>query len=513
MKSSFFIPAIVVLAGAVIILISFRAALRIRNMITRDLLRKWLGTLSLMVFFLFGYIVFFFILLGRLGLSPEKITALVFVGGAIFVYLVMRITETTLLRISDKDRKIREYAEGLALQTQELEREIAERSRAEDQATKRLQNLSALHTIDMIISSSLDLHLTLKFFLEQVISQLRVDAASVLLLDRHTQVLKYEAGCGFSTPAIEKTSQRVGEGTAGLAALEQNIVSIPSIAREPEKFDRADVLEEEGFISYYAVPLIAKAQVKGVLEIFHRTVIDPDPEWMNFLKALALQAAIAVDHANLFQELQRTNIELLLAYDSTLEGWSRALDLRDQETEGHTRRVAEKTTEIARMMRMTEENLVHARRGALLHDIGKMSIPDSILFKEGPLTEEEMEIMRRHPIHAFELLSPIIYLRPALDIPYCHHERWDGSGYPRGLKGEQIPLAARIFAVVDTWDALCVDRRYHAAWSREKACEHILAHSGTHFDPNVVEVFLKAECGGKSETRCSPFISEKRSPL
>jgi putative nucleotidyltransferase with HDIG domain len=241
--------------------------------------------------------------------------------------------------------------------------------------------------------------------------------------------------------------------------------------------------------------LIAKGEVKGVLELFHRTRLEPDPEWLNFLEALAGQAVIAVDNAHLFEDLQRSNTELMLAYDTTIEGWSRALDLRDKETEGHSQRVTELTLEIARAMRMTEVELMHIRRGALLHDIGKMGIPDNILLKPGKLTDDEWAIMRKHPEYAYALLAPIDYLGPALDIPYCHHERWDGSGYPRGLQGESIPPAARIFAVVDVWDAMRSDRPYRAAWPVDQAREHIRSLSGTHFEPRAVEAFLNVVGG------------------
>lgn len=190
------------------------------------------------------------------------------------------------------------------------------------------------------------------------------------------------------------------------------------------------------------------------------------------------------------EALQRSNYELVQAYDSTIEGWGHALELRDQETQGHTKRVAEMTTEIARKLGIHGDRLVQITRGALLHDIGKMAISDNILLKTGALTDEERELMQDHPASAYEMLSNIAYLKPALDIPYCHHERWDGTGYPRGLKGNEIPLAARIFAVADTWDALAYDRRYHPAWHKEKVCAHIESGAGTHFDPEVVAVFL-----------------------
>lgn len=188
--------------------------------------------------------------------------------------------------------------------------------------------------------------------------------------------------------------------------------------------------------------------------------------------------------------VEEANRQLMLAYDKTLEGWARALEFHDSETEGHSQRVVEMTVRLARKMGLSEEELVHIRRGALLHDIGKIAIPAAILQKPGPLTEEEWRIMRQHPVYAYELLAPIAYLRPALDIPYCHHERWDGSGYPRGLKGEEIPLAARIFAVVDVWDALRFDRPYREAWPEELVRQYFREQAGIQFDPQVVAAFL-----------------------
>ena len=180
-----------------------------------------------------------------------------------------------------------------------------------------------------------------------------------------------------------------------------------------------------------------------------------------------------------------------MAYGATIEGWSRAMDLRDRETEGHTQRVTAITTQLARMFDLHEEEILQIRRGSLLHDMGKLGIPDYILHKPGPLTEEEWELMRKHPVFAYEMLSPIHYLKPAIDIPYSHHEKMDGSGYPRGLKGEEIPLAARIFAVADVYDALTSDRPYRPAWSKEKALNYIREQTGHHFDPIVVEKFFQ----------------------
>jgi PAS domain S-box-containing protein/putative nucleotidyltransferase with HDIG domain len=363
------------------------------------------------------------------------------------------------------------------------------RTRLREQAEQQVQRLAALRSIDLAITANLELEATLGLLLEQGLRQLRVDAMAILLLDTPSQQLTYTLGRGFRTNEITHTQLRVGEGYAGRAASERRLVSALHLSAANEPFARPALLAAEQFVAYCAVPLIVKSAVKGVLEIFHRAPLTPDSTWLDFLETLAGQAAIAVDNAELVNNLQRTNLELALAYDTTLEGWSRALDLRDKETEGHTLRVTELTLKLAQAMGLSEAELVNIRRGALLHDIGKMGIPDHILLKTGPLNESEWSIMRKHAEYAHRLLSPIGFLHPALDIPYCHHERWDGTGYPRGLRGEEIPLAARIFAVVDVWDALRSDRPYRAAWPEDQVWAHIRSLAGTHFDPQVVEQF------------------------
>ncbi|MFZ5650557.1 MAG: GAF domain-containing protein [Bacillota bacterium] len=368
-----------------------------------------------------------------------------------------------------------------------------ENARLFEEAQRRYEHLQALRSIDMAITAGQDLRDSLNVVLDQVTAQLEIDAADILQLNKHTQTLEYVAGRGFRSKSIERSRLRLGEGCAGCAALERRIIHIENLPEWGDALTRARLLAGEGFITCYGVPLIAKGQVKGVLEIFHRSPLDAGQEWLDFLETLAGQAAIAIDNAELFDGLQRSNIELTMAYDATIEGLSYALDLRDKETDGHSKRVTEMTVRLARTMGTSEAELVHMRRGALLHDIGKMGIPDHILLKPGPLTDEEWEIMRLHPVYAFEMLSPIEHLRPALDIPYCHHEKWDGTGYPRGLKGEQIPLAARIFAVVDVWDALHSDRPYRPAWPEDKVREYIREQAGKHFDPKVVKVFLEME--------------------
>jgi len=239
-----------------------------------------------------------------------------------------------------------------------------------------------------------------------------------------------------------------------------------------------------------SLPLLSREKVVGVLHIrLQKKHIFTETE-TRLLTAIAEMAGSAIQRAKLYEQTHQQADELAQAYDSTLTGWARALELRDELTEGHTRRVTELTLELARLLNIPENDMTQIRRGAILHDIGKMGIPDSILHKPGPLTARELRIMQMHTEYAHEMLSFIPFLRSALDIPYCHHERWDGTGYPRGLKGEQIPLAARIFSVVDVWDALTSDRPYRSAWSKEKARDYILMNSGTQFDPRIVEKFI-----------------------
>jgi len=400
-----------------------------------------------------------------------------------------------LIWIRDEGRPIRHASNPSLVMIRGIWQNITERKHAEEKVRQQLERLGALAEIDRIITSNFDLHLSLSTLLSQVTKQLAVDAADVLLLNPGLNILEYSVGHGFHTEAIATSRVRLGEGHAGRAALKRQIVRIPNLRVEPDDQPLTTLLAGENFACYYGVPLISKGKVKGVLEIFHRSSLEPDAEWLAFLDALARQAAIAIDNSQLFEGLQTSNAELRLAYDTTIEGWSKALDLRDKETEGHTQRVVEATLKLARAAGMTEEELVHVRRGALLHDIGKMGVPDSILLKRDQLTDEEWKVMRKHPVYAYELLSPIDHLRPALDIPYCHHEKWDGTGYPRGLQGEQIPLVARLFSVVDVWDALQSDRPYRKSWPKEEVLEYIRSLSGIHFDPHAVELFF-SEVGG-----------------
>ncbi|MBI5352867.1 MAG: PAS domain S-box protein [Chloroflexi bacterium] len=372
-----------------------------------------------------------------------------------------------------------------------VKQDVSERKQAEEKIRRQINYITALQDIDRTIASEIGMYPSLTALISKAVTVLSADAAAILLINFNTGTLDFFTGKGFHTEAITNTRLKLKESYASKAIIEKRIVKFPNPKEEAEDLLFTKFLQEEKFTGYYGVPLIIKDRVIGVLEVYQRSPVKRDQEWLDFLNALAGQAAVAIDNAQLFENLQHSNLELTLAYDATIEGWSHAMDLRDRETEGHTQRVSTLTVQLARRMGIPETDILHIRRGALLHDIGKIGVPDNILHKDMGLTEDEWKIMRKHPVYAYEMLVSIDYLKPALDIPYCHHEKWDGSGYPRGIKGEQIPLAARIFAVIDVWDALTSDRPYRKAWTKEKALNYIREQSGTHFDPQIVEKFME----------------------
>jgi PAS domain S-box-containing protein/putative nucleotidyltransferase with HDIG domain len=360
----------------------------------------------------------------------------------------------------------------------------------EQQIEQQLDKLAALHTIDKAITTNTNLSQTLDVLLEQVLQHLKVDASDILLFEPKKNMLEYAAGKGFLYDGLADTALRIGQGFAGKVALERKMMYISNLTDIWGHPAKSQTIGQESFVTYIGIPLIAKDQVTGVIELYHRSILNPAPDWFNFLETMAEQAAIAIDDAALLAKLSQTNDELVSAYDQTLAGWAHALDLRNHETKGHSERVVDLAIRLGKLMGLEEQELVHLRRGALLHDIGKMAVPDNILNKPGPLTDEEWVIMRKHPEFARQMLEPIQYLQKTMEIPYNHHERWDGSGYPRGLSAEDIPLPARIFAVVDVWDALGSDRPYRSAWNPDRIVEYIREQGGHEFDPYIVESFL-----------------------
>jgi PAS domain S-box-containing protein len=438
------------------------------------------------------------------GIVPTQAELAVPIRTGVELLGVLDLQSPQLQAFDESDVQVSEtLAAQLAIAIENLRlyeaarQELAARKLAEEQTLRQLQHLGALHAIDLAITASFDLRLTLNVLLDQLTSQLGVDAVDILLYNPHSHTLEYAAGRGFRTQALQFTRLHLGQGHAGRVALERKLICV-DLTSEEREFKRAPLLAGERFVTYCGLPLVAKGQLKGVVEIFLRNHTNPEGEWLMFLESLATQAAIAIDNATLFDNLQRSNEDLMIAYEATIEGWSKALEMRDPTSQGHTLRVTELTLQLARRLGLSDADLVHVRRGALLHDIGMLAIPDQILLKPGPLSAEEWQVVRLHPLMGRDLLLPIEQLRRAVDIPYCHHEKWDGGeasgipGYPQGLRGERIPLPARIFALVDAWDALRSVRAYRPAWTDAKALEYIQSQSGRQFDPRVVDTFLAA---------------------
>jgi HD-GYP domain-containing protein (c-di-GMP phosphodiesterase class II) len=325
--------------------------------------------------------------------------------------------------------------------------------------------------------------------IDEVIVLLNAERGFVMLMDGKEK-LKFRVARGIDQQSIDEPDFQVSRSIVDRVKNE-GLAVLTVDAQKDDRFAQQHSIVAKGLRSILCVPLKSREKLLGIIYVDNRMVSGVfKSEDLDLLNAVASSAAIAIENAGLFKDLQLSRDALEIAYDSTLEGWAKALELRDQVTEGHTRRVTELTVRLAKAFGIRGEALNQIRRGSLLHDIGKMGIPDQILLKPGPLTAVEYETMKKHPIFAHDMLSKIEFLKPCLDIPYCHHERWDGTGYPCGLKGEQIPLAARIFSVVDVWDALHSNRPYRQEWQVERIIEYLTRQAGTQFDPAIVQTFV-----------------------
>lgn len=353
--------------------------------------------------------------------------------------------------------------------------------------------VEALRDTASALTSSLHFDEVMNRILNNVGKAVPHHSSNIMLIEKDKDTVRIVAARGYIPLELQGYPERLRLSIQNTYTLNRMYNSgsplvIPDTSQNAHWFN----LPETSWIrSYAAAPIKVRDHIIGFLNLNSPTAGFYDHAQGNRLLTFADQAGIAIENARLLQELQQSNQELVNTYDITLQGWSKALELRDYETEGHSRRVVELTLETARRMGIEEPELTHMRYGVLLHDIGKIGIPDSILFKPGPLSEDEWRIMRCHPQYALDILASIPYLAPSIDIPYCHHERWDGNGYPRRLKGEEIPLSARIFAIVDVWDGLRQSRPYHTSWSRDEAIRYIKSQSGKQFDPHIVEVFLQ----------------------
>lgn len=358
-------------------------------------------------------------------------------------------------------------------------------------ATEQIRTLSFLKMISRTINSRMDFDEVMKPLLVQTKATLNGDAVALYLFEKNQNAFVAKVTEGFKTDLIRGAVVSFGQVYLGLAAQKQKIIITSNFDDLDPDSEFAKLIAQEGFLSQYCVPIVIGGKSFGVLELFQRKPFSPTPEWLNLLDAIALQMGLALDYNNLYGELQNTYLDLADSYEATLEGWSSAMDVRDHETEGHSKRVAELASALARKMGLSNDEVENIRRGALLHDIGKLGVPDSILLKNGPLTEDEWNVMKRHPQLAYRFLAKVPYLEKSLDIPRFHHERWDGNGYPSGLSGTRIPLAARLFSVVDVYDALTSERPYRHAWSKAKATQYLREQAGIQFDPEIVDGFLQ----------------------
>ena len=377
--------------------------------------------------------------------------------------------------------------------TLESRRHQQEKERAEAELKRRLAELEVLYKISASLRYLEGLNKILKTLLSQTLDTLNTDTGSIWLTDLDSSKLRMFSASGWFTE-LDDVELEAGECLVGDTYLLGEPIISPEIASDPRLSKKALGKIPAGW-GGALVPLHIDEKNIGVMVVAVPLPREVSANEMKMLSSIAEIAGIAVHRIRLIEDLQAASEALVTAYHETIKGWAGALELRDQETEGHSERVTDMTLKLAKKLGIADDQLIHIYRGSLLHDIGKMGISDMILLKPGPLDDREWEIMRQHPRYAYELLVSIDYLKPALNIPYYHHEKWDGSGYPLGLKGEEIPLEARIFAVADVYDALTSDRPYRKAWSEEQALEHIRAQSGKHFDPQLVEIFLKEIIG------------------
>jgi putative nucleotidyltransferase with HDIG domain len=370
---------------------------------------------------------------------------------------------------------------------------------AEEIQSKQDQ-LKALMEIGSVINSSLGRKRVLEEVMDSLIKLMRAERGFLILLDPMDGKWKAETSRGIDHINLDEEAFKVSKTIVRKVADTGEPILTTNAQQDP-RFGGQESVIAFNLRSILCAPLKLKDKLIGVLYVDNRvrTGIFQESD-LRLITAFADQAAVAINNAELIENLKQTNfqleaanIQLEIAYEATLRGWVTALDIRDKETNGHTQRVTVLTQRLAQKMGVDRDAMEHITRGALLHDIGKMAISDEILRKKGSLTPEERAVMEEHPMHAYKMLSAIEFLRPALDIPYCHHEKWDGTGYPRRLKGEEIPFAARIFSVIDVWDALTSERPYHRALPHHEVRRKIKADAHKHFDPRVVEAFMDLE--------------------
>ena len=361
-----------------------------------------------------------------------------------------------------------------------------------EQLQSRESQLGALMGVGRAINSSLGLERVLEEVMDSLIELMHAERGFLMLRNPDGELVDSVAR-RIDRSNLNKEDFKVSHTIVDKVVATGEAI-LTTNAQEDPRFENQMSVAAYQLRSILCAPLKNKSELIGLIYVDNRAHAGIFQEHeLELIKAYSDQAAVAIDNARLFDGLKASNDELQRAYKATLEGWVHALDMRDKETEGHTQRVTTLTERLALAMGVSEADLIHITRGALLHDIGKMAIPDGILLKPGPLTDDERELIKKHPVYAYNMLKQIDFLLPAIDIPRYHHEKWDGTGYPKGLKGEEIPFAARIFPVIDVYDALVSDRPYRKGLPVEEVRERIKAEAGSHFDPQVVDAFLAME--------------------
>jgi PAS domain S-box-containing protein len=421
--------------------------------------------------------------------SPDRHTSLH--DGRVYLEREITLGKETLakIRLSYDSDSVLDQGRLAARLLSNLEismRELASQAKFRAQ----IKNISFLKLISRTISAYMDFDTVMGSLLEQVRSILECDAVALYRSDKDQENLECKAASGFNTNLIARASVKFGQPNIGIVVEERRIISVYDFEAVDPAGKFGILIDKENFLSQHGAPIIVGGKMKGALEVWFRRDFKPGSEWFVLFDAIANQVGMALDYNTLYIDLQKAYMDLETSYEATIEGWSAAMDLRDEETEGHSRRVTTLSLSLAAKLGLQEAEIAQVRRGAYLHDVGKIGIPDSILKKPGPLNEEEWALMKQHPKKALDMLGRIPYLKDSLDIPLYHHEKFDGTGYPYGLAGDKIPLPARLFSMIDVFDALTSDRPYRRAWPKEKAIDYIREQKGKHFDPSLVEVFI-----------------------
>lgn len=373
-----------------------------------------------------------------------------------------------------------------------------------EQQRRNAERQQLLEQISRHLQQTLDTEELIPIILEAVTQAIDAEAQSLWLLDNETGLIVCRYATGPGREAIKKVTVPLGLGIVGSSVMSQTAIMIEDAQKDERVFKAAD--QQTGFVtrSLLCVPMVRQGKSIGAIEAVNKLGGGLFGQGdLELLRNIADSAALSIENARLYAELSAS-------YDSTLDALTAALDLRDRETEGHSRRVVEYTARLARQMGLSEPQISNICRGALIHDIGKIGVPDAILLKTGPLDAAERRTMEKHPVAGYEMLFGVPYLADKIPIVLTHQEHWDGTGYPFGLRGDEIPLGARLFAIADTFDAVTSDRPYRQGRSCEEALAVIAEQAGRQFDPQAVAAFLSVPAQEWDAIRAKVFDEVRR---